>query len=1697
MITDFNINPYYDDFDEAKKFLKILFRPGYAVQARELTQIQSILQNQVSRFGNNIFKNGSLITGGEQTYSNFVKYLKLKTTDANGNFIVANNFNGKIITNDLGNSSNAGIAKVLAVDETDTANGPTLIIQYTVPFSTNSFTFSTSSNVYTLETSTNTAITAASTQTGNSSSFSINDGIYYVDGYFVKVDAQTISLDTYSSSPSYRIGLTLTDEIVTEVDDVSLLDPALEASNYQAPGAARYKITATLDKRSLTSTDDSKFIEIARVENGVLTKSVVYTSYADLEKTLARRTYDQSGNFTVKPFTINLNEHIPDAGQTANTELFTATLSAGKAYVNGFEFETISPTNIAVDRARTKQNVSNYDISTTLGNYFVAANVSGTFNISTFQIVDLHNVIASSIDKTSNSTYQGTRIGTARVAQIDYVAASNTQLSNTYTYDVYLTDTRFTANNIQNVKSIVVATTGTPTTFTANADVSTTNKDASGNTFLSDTNYNKLVFKVPQSFVAYGMADQSYRGKKVFTAQSPVSNVVTINTGSASNYFVGNGSLADTDRLNHFMVVTRTAAAGFAANSVIPLVSATGRTVTVTGSTQAAINLGNNQFTSIDVIATVDYSASTPRTKTLNLANTTNVAVSGGTTIGNTTIYSANGQVAISTPNKVPGNTDVLYVSDVYKLDGKFEENYGYFTITKADGTTRKSSFKVIDSQNTAVAVSVSDLTNTSKDITYRYTLDDGQRDTYYDHGGIVLNHGATPPSGQILVLFNYFTHSGSGYISVDSYTDTNLGANSSIRYAKIPNYTSPTDGQVYALRDCIDFRPIRANAANTTPDFTLSGISLPKEDQYVQSDYSYYVPRADRLVLTPERQFRIIEGTPDLYPQTPSEPSNSMTLYTLGVPPYTFFPSDVTVRYFENKRYTMNDIGKLEKRINNLEYYTTLNTLEKQASDMSILDSAGLERFKNGILVDAFKGHSVGDVQNPDYVCSIDTNINELRPSFISNSIDFSIDYANTVYGSIYANNIVSMKFSEVSLVSQNVYSSSVAINPFMFSNFTGTVQLDPPGDSWIDTNQRPDVLVNLEGNNDAWAAIGQALNDSRAPGWGTVWNDWQTISQGTPFVTDQSSFTQNRTEGYLTYQDTITRTTTQVNSVQTRTTQPFNTLVPESVIKSIGNRQVDLSVVPYMRAEKVYYSAKNMMPNMRSYHFFDGTNVDNFIEKPSFLSIYDKNGKFKVNLSDSETITSTSGGTAKVLKVVDNSWSSPATKLYIVDVQGTFAANDTITGSISGVTAKIDVPVIISGNVASANSSNVTLYNGMTYDNIYNDFANTMTSLVAADTFFKTKTFNYGENITAANYNSLTGFNTIKIVSGKGLGQTRIITAYNGTTKTATISSSWSVIPDSTSVYSIGYASVDDVGGEVGIFHLPSYNATSYDNGYKFRTGERKFRICDDSSDNENNIRSFADANYYAQGYLNTVEDVSVSVRVPVIQSKTISDTRNQTSYAVTDSLVGTTIISDNTPAPVPGMPAPTPDNDNYLILCYAGAPVAYTAVWDVSQRDGGQPMGAFGGLIAWRVVYIGSKYTGIASSEYNPTIANDASTGPYYRRAATPGSENGLVVGSLILTSTGVSPSSWSSYWKTQNVAWQGGFSYDGHFYSGNNPNIGAFYNWYPVSWDIGPTPWILGLPSGSDPLTSGAPASYTSIIPYADTGSSSYGYGAPSD
>jgi len=97
--TNLNVSPYYDDFDTSKNFHKVLYRPGFAVQARELTTQQSILQNQVEEMGRNIFKEGAIISGGEVGMDKQYYAVKVQgtfnTTDITSNI---SSYTDKIIT---------------------------------------------------------------------------------------------------------------------------------------------------------------------------------------------------------------------------------------------------------------------------------------------------------------------------------------------------------------------------------------------------------------------------------------------------------------------------------------------------------------------------------------------------------------------------------------------------------------------------------------------------------------------------------------------------------------------------------------------------------------------------------------------------------------------------------------------------------------------------------------------------------------------------------------------------------------------------------------------------------------------------------------------------------------------------------------------------------------------------------------------------------------------------------------------------------------------------------------------------------------------------------------------------------------------------------------------------------------------------------------------------------------------------------------------------------------------------------------------------------------------------------------------------------------------------------------------------------------------------------------------------------------
>ena len=380
--TNLNISPYYDDFDSEKNFYKVLFRPGYPVQARELTTLQSILQNQVESFGSHIFKEGSVVLPGNIAFDGQFYSVKLNSTNSGVDVaLYIKNFIGKKITGQTSNTT----AKVQHVELVDGVNVDELTIYVKYLDSSSDFTFTQFEDGEQLTcdenvTYGNTTITAgtplasliASDATSIGSAASIGKGVYFIRGSFVNVSQKTLILDYYTNTPSYRVGLKIDELIINAKDDDSLYDNAKGFSNYAAPGADRFKINLTLTKKLLTDVNDTDFVELLRLKEGKIQKLNTKTQYNKIRDYLAERTYDESGDYAVEPFdpTVHnsLNNRLGNNGVFFDTEkteegniptddLMCLKISPGKAYVRGYDVEKVGTTINDVDKPRATEEV--------------------------------------------------------------------------------------------------------------------------------------------------------------------------------------------------------------------------------------------------------------------------------------------------------------------------------------------------------------------------------------------------------------------------------------------------------------------------------------------------------------------------------------------------------------------------------------------------------------------------------------------------------------------------------------------------------------------------------------------------------------------------------------------------------------------------------------------------------------------------------------------------------------------------------------------------------------------------------------------------------------------------------------------------------------------------------------------------------------------------------------------------------------------------------------------------------------------------------------------------------------------------------------------------------------------------------------------------------------------------------------------
>ena len=1401
--TDFNVSPYYDDFDSTDKFHRVMYRPAYAVQARELTTQQSITQNQLEKFGDHVFQHGAMVIPG-QTQPDF-NYSAVKLTSFNGTLA---NYNGNTLT---GGTSGV-VADVVNYTATDGTDPDTLFVKYKNSGTDNA------SNVFTdgetLTSGHTDAMTSVCSTTAMGSAVKIEAGTYYINGFFVSVTEQTLILDKYTNTPSYRVGLTITETFVTSTDDTSLLDNATGSSNYNATGAHRFKIDLTLAKLSLTSTADASFVELLRVNSGKVVNKVSSTEYAVLEDTLARRTFDESGDYAVRNFDLDPREHLINGtnrgiyvagatstdGNTASESKLALGLSQGKAYVKGYEVAKHGTTYIDVDKARSYDTESGIvtrfaqlpfvNVTHIYGTPDVGFVSGSTEAFKKVRLVDTeHGTRGDEQVNTAGRVYdigraksRGFELNSGTIGSTYFLSTSGVT---TNTWKHYLFDTvmfahincvgamsgALTAGDTLTggtsgatgiVESITTnatagtitgATTANPSVVTCSAGHSLregqqvtitgathadlngtwTVKDPTATTFkvytastsaIGDDGTQPTSYNYTESWSSGGVCKHDVivlsNVKGTFTQGETITAPTGSRTGTVQYSAFGckgfeqkefnqTKGISQTSSLENYTgdvdltatygsqkTLTGTITVANSATTVygfgtrfttelrigdeITYTSDANATLTklvesITSDSQLELTATSTATTKVSFIRkrTKIQSPTTDRllfklphnvTKTLLTGDNDSVSdtsfkirrqfvatVSSGAftlTAGTNEIFTAHSEedfiMSVTGAGASAGAIgDVLTGSTSYALGGSptgktltvtTHTNFNNATVkvlatisssvvgaksktvvenatntdynTSALATANELNLKYADVYSVASVNMAADFstaaTTSDIDISNRFTLDTGQRDNYYDVGRLVRKSGSIDPTGRLLITFSYYTHGAGNFFSVDSY--------SGISYGDIPAYTSDVTGEKFELRDCLDFRPRVDNASTidvgTGQDRSFDGtgastVELAKINSDVTTDLEYYLSRRDKVFMASNGDFKVVTGAPAVDPKEPEGIADAMLLYRMFVPAYTFKTSDIKIRPVDNRRYTMRDIGRIEKRLENVEYYTQLSLLESEAQNMQIQDADGFDRFKNGIIVDNFTGHGIADVTDADYSVSMDMANGELRPAFHQDNVnliesDSSLANSTTMSDTIRTTNgyqktgdLITLPYTNVEYASQPYASTTVNLQPFNVIDYIGTITLDPEMDEWMATETLPDLQVDLPGTFDTLTDL--ASDGVAQLGLGTVWGNWNDTWSGS-VETSQSSAASGNTG----WQNVRTEITTSQRVGQQRS-GIRTSLIPNTVTQSFGDRVVSIAFAPFIREKTITFTAKDMKPLTRVYPFFDGINVEAYV--------------------------------------------------------------------------------------------------------------------------------------------------------------------------------------------------------------------------------------------------------------------------------------------------------------------------------------------------------------------------------------------------------------------------------------------------------------------------------------------------------------------
>jgi hypothetical protein len=1158
LTTNFNVTPYYDDYDPSSGYYRILFKPGYAVQARELTQMQTALQEQIARFGRNIFKDGTIVIPGQFTLETNegrpagrgISYVKVNDYDASNNSVSMNQWNtyinqGKANGNTrlevVGATSNITAKVIQVLDGTQAStNTKTIYVAYTSSSSANASikSFQVGETLTANINGTLKTLVVANTAnaTGKGSRFSISSGVLFAKNHFVAFPDQSIIINRYDANPTARVGFYITEDIVTASQDSTLLDPAQEASNYSAPGADRLALNPTLDVVPIDASPSVQdFVSLFTIENGIVKSYNANTQYSYINDAMARRTFDNSGDYVVNGLDVQLKEH-DDTGSNygrypnGNNKLLYVGVSPGSAYVSGYQVGMPATMDLSTEKGLTTSNVTSQLAAANMGQYVTVNEFVGGWELNKGNSIGLYDTAQKRITGKGWSTaaQTGSQIGSAIILSVQYVSGTPGYDAK---YNVYLADIKMTGSNtFDMVRSLYAAAVGGyNSAIGADAVLDPVkglavlqNVPQSTLLYFTGSNYTDTIRDSNDILSTHTMFEFNDTQGVSSGVQVSTNGIFTISISAGIEEFpYGTTTLQGISTSGIYATFNKTS--GGATSMAVGLSG-----VTSTSSSNVILNGTGTHFTRLNVGDKIQLSGNTFVYQIKSIVNDTQLVVdqslpssNNGNTL--TKIYEAGDQINLFGLGSSAGVQRTITTTSTslrFNLQETFPSIF-YATVTypvarttalEIKKTLRAGRYVKINPSSAGLTgpydLGFSDVykiksirkgsgsyptSNTSGiDVTTSFILDNGQRDTHYDHATIKPKVLLTT-NDRLLVELDYFAPdftSGAGYFSIDSYpiqdNDTLFNPANNIRTENIPVFKSTITGQSYDLRNQLDFRPVKTNTSTDTTNpasasvnpsssssltYPAAGMKLPVPSSVIEYDFYYYLGRTDIVAVDKDNRFQVLKGQPSSNPQTPVVPPGIMALSQLNITPYpSLSPAYATklgrqelastAKSIAVYRYTMRDIGSLKQRIVNLEYYTSLSLLEKAASGAVIQNEAGNDRFKNGIFTDSFRDNSNAADYDPEFRIVFDTKERSIRPVYKMESIVYNYLSGTNVK---YQNPVITVDYTEILHHAQSYVTMDINVERQSWL-FLGQVNLYPSQDIWVDTTIMPDEMLSRQ---------------------------------------------------------------------------------------------------------------------------------------------------------------------------------------------------------------------------------------------------------------------------------------------------------------------------------------------------------------------------------------------------------------------------------------------------------------------------------------------------------------------------------------------------------------------------------------------------------------------------------------------------------